>query len=104
MPGGALQVVTGLAHSCARMATGASYCWGRNVWGELGDGTTVDRPAAVPIADIQDLKWLYASASGAHTCAVSLDNRIYCWGHNESGQLGDGTRVSRNRPTRARFG
>jgi alpha-tubulin suppressor-like RCC1 family protein len=35
---------------------------------------------------------------GAHTCGVTTDDRAYCWGNNGSGELGDGTRISRPRP------
>lgn len=102
LPANIAQIVAGNQYSCARLNRGASYCWGLNNYGQLGDLTNVQRPTAVPIAEIQDLKWLYASASSSHTCAVNQNNRIYCWGLNESGQLGDGTLSNRNRPTPAR--
>jgi len=38
---------------------------------------------------------------GAHTCAVLDTGRVYCWGLNTSGQLGDGTLDQRNVPTEA---
>lgn len=103
LPGEVSQIVAGVQHTCVRRNTGASYCWGHNGFGALGDGTTEDRATATPIVDIQNLKWLYASASGGHTCAVDENGRIYCWGLNDSGQLGDGTRVNRSRPTAARI-
>lgn len=103
LPSDVIQVVAGAAHTCARRLVGASYCWGRNDNGQLGDGTTVERSSASPIADIQSLKWLYASASSGHTCAVNENNRIFCWGRNTNGQLGDGTTMNRVRPTSVRI-
>ncbi len=38
-------------------------------------------------------------AGQEHTCGVTTDNRAYCWGRNRSGQLGDGTDLTRGRPT-----
>jgi alpha-tubulin suppressor-like RCC1 family protein len=38
------------------------------------------------------------SAGGAHTCASLKDGRIFCWGANESGQLGDGSTDDRGLP------
>jgi alpha-tubulin suppressor-like RCC1 family protein len=33
-------VSAGFDHSCAWTATGATYCWGGNLWGQVGDGTS----------------------------------------------------------------
>ena len=37
-------------------------------------------------------------AGGAHTCAHGSDGKVYCWGWNGSGQLGDGTNTLRPTP------
>ncbi|HJQ21348.1 MAG TPA: hypothetical protein VJ867_13455 [Gemmatimonadaceae bacterium] len=41
---------------------------------------------------------LAISAGGAHTCALRLDGKAFCWGRNSSGELGDGTLEDRLNP------
>lgn len=94
------QVAAGSEHTCARRLSGVSYCWGANHRGQLGDRTTVDRASAVPIADLQNLKWLAVSASGGHSCAVDENSAIWCWGLNDHGQVGNGATTDRLWPTR----
>jgi len=36
----------------------------------------------------------------AHTCGITTENRIYCWGYNILGQLGDGTLTNRSTPVK----
>lgn len=90
-------------HVCARLATGTVKCWGDNTSGQLGDGLAFDagtrqNPARVPqvvpgVSDVVDI----ASGSG-HTCAVTTDGAVVCWGRNTSGQLGNDTQVSSTTP------
>jgi alpha-tubulin suppressor-like RCC1 family protein len=86
------QVALGKEHACAVAAgdaAGELWCWGRNWRGQLGQGTTSpDEPVPVPVGDAAD--WLAVSAGDSHTCALKTDNTLWCWGHNESGQLGTG--------------
>ena len=81
-------------HSCARTATGTAACWGRNVYGQLGDGTTVDRPTPTRVPGT----YTSLDATGAHTCGVTSAGAVACWGYNLEGQLGDGTRTHRGSP------
>jgi alpha-tubulin suppressor-like RCC1 family protein len=86
----------GISHTCALTSAGGVRCWGSNVYGELGDGTTTERhtPTADVLSDVQ------AVAAGAyHTCALTRAGALHCWGRNEYGQLGDGTKIDRTRPT-----
>ncbi len=46
----AVEVVVGASHACARTADASVSCWGRNDQGQLGDGSTMDRTAATPVA------------------------------------------------------
>jgi alpha-tubulin suppressor-like RCC1 family protein len=43
------------------------------------------------------------ATKGEHTCAILDDRRLYCWGRNDFGQLGDGTTDDRTAPTRIDF-
>ncbi|MDH5760630.1 MAG: hypothetical protein OEZ65_13665 [Gemmatimonadota bacterium] len=98
LPQAPVALAAGAVHTCALLVGGAAYCWGQNVHGQLGDGTTTNR--SVPTRVSGDLDFLEIFAGGAVTCAATLDGSRYCWGLNQSGQLGDGTRASRSVPTR----
>jgi hypothetical protein len=97
LPAPPTQVLAGAVHACALVANGAAYCWGQNLQGQLGDGTTVNRSAAVAVTG--GLRFRSLQAGGAVTCGIATDGTQYCWGLNQSGQLGDGSRQSRSAPT-----
>ena len=67
-------------------------CWGRNYFGQLGNGTTIDANAPVTVVGITDAARV--SAGGEHTCALRSPGGLVCWGSNTSGQLGNGTSQS----------
>lgn len=90
-------ITAGGVHSCALTPSGEADCWGRNSYGQLGDGSTNDRTAPVKVRGGQTFVAIHAS--GAHTCATSTGGAAYCWGNNSDGQLGDGTTVDRSEPT-----
>jgi alpha-tubulin suppressor-like RCC1 family protein len=74
-----------------------AYCWGANYTGRLGDGTSSNRAAPVPVAGGR--LFTRVDAYLRHTCAVSYpEKRTYCWGSNSYGQLGDGTTTERHTP------
>ena len=105
-----VQVSAGSSHSLAVDSGGNVWAWGRNVEGQLGDGTSGaanNRNAPVSVC---------ASGSGAscvqfnigttgsvstggnHSLAMDSSGNVWAWGRNTSGQLGDGTTTNRNRP------
>jgi alpha-tubulin suppressor-like RCC1 family protein len=87
-------------HSCVRMETGAVMCWGDNTYGQLGDGTAVDR--RVPVAVTGLMKNVSAVAAGGnHTCAIVDKGGVMCWGWNFYGQLGDRSTTSQAKPVAA---
>jgi len=75
---------------------GAAYCWGRNAFGQLGNGTTQDRSRPEPVSGGHEFTSIHAL--GSHTCGLSRVGRTHCWGYNLEGQLGDGTRENRASP------
>jgi alpha-tubulin suppressor-like RCC1 family protein/uncharacterized protein YjdB len=88
-----LQMSTSVDHACAVNDANDIYCWGEGGSGRLGSNSTGDLdvptlivpPAAEPLA-----KWSKVAAGRDHTCAITLAGKLYCWGHNASGELGNG--------------
>jgi len=79
---------------CALGFSGQAYCWGPNTFGAVGDGTAsgiysysvfLPTPVGFPHTFSQ------ISDKNDHTCGITDDGFAYCWGANDTGQLGDGT-------------
>ena len=90
-------VSAGSNHTCGIRA-GMLFCWGLNLFGQLGDGTNVKRLTPKRITAVSD--WKSVTAGSGHTCAIRGTGALYCWGDNEKGQLGDGTVAPRISPKR----
>ncbi len=78
----------GRRYSCGVTSGGVAYCWGENILGQLGDGSTVNSLAAVAVAG--GLTFASLSAYLYHTCGLTTGGVAYCWGRNSYGQLGTG--------------
>ncbi len=98
LPSRPRSLAAGAVHTCALLPDGSVYCWGQNLHGQIGDGTTQNRNRASAVAG--NLRFSSLEAGGALACGFATDGGEYCWGLNQSGQLGDGTRESRSSPTR----
>ena len=84
-------------HVCAVTTGGAALCWGNNVSGALGDGTSTD--SLVPVAVSGLSSGVAAITAGlAHTCALTTGGGVLCWGNNPHGELGDGSLTDSNLP------
>ena len=95
---GVVQVAAGLGpHACALTTNGVVKCWGANAWGQLGDGTTSGRLTAVETVGLGGVV-ATLSAGAYHTCALTTEGGVKCWGNNVYGQLGDGTQIHRSTP------
>jgi alpha-tubulin suppressor-like RCC1 family protein len=95
--GSYLQVTAALAHTCGVRVDGRLFCWGLDLDGRLGLGTTeeeVAQPAQVGSAG----DYLQVQANWFHTCALREGGRLECWGRNVEGQLGLGDWMSRAAP------
>jgi alpha-tubulin suppressor-like RCC1 family protein len=103
------QVASGLGHVCAVREDSSLYCWGANSVGQLGatcgpslpcqtyaptNTSFVPNASKVPLDNVVEVR-----PAGAFTCARTADAKVYCWGDNAKGQLGDGTTgVGRAKP------
>jgi alpha-tubulin suppressor-like RCC1 family protein len=94
-----VQVAAGNGHACALLGDGTVFCWGANGGGQLGDGTTVSKPTATVVPGLSGVTQIALSAQisnlplNGHGCARTNDGKLYCWGRNPFGQVGDGTVV-----------
>lgn len=93
---GATALALGHRQSCALLMGGAVECWGGNKFGQVGDGTTRRRLAAVGVSGLASV--IAIAAGDSHTCALLRVGSMKCWGFNDWGQLGDGTQINRLRP------
>ncbi|MCC7540951.1 MAG: protein kinase [Deltaproteobacteria bacterium] len=93
-PTSVVELAAGATSTCARLASGAVLCWGRNESGALGDGTLEPRRGPVRVVDLE--------ATGIrvghdHACALRRGGRVACWGGNDHGALGP--MAAHDRPT-----
>jgi alpha-tubulin suppressor-like RCC1 family protein len=84
-------ITAGGAHACAIISDGSARCWGNNMYGQLGDGSTTDRLIPTEVAGLNGLSVLEISAGYYYTCARMSDGYVRCWGDNMYGPLGNGT-------------
>lgn len=92
------QLSAGGDHTCA-LAAGKVYCWGGGAGGQLGNGMN-PISSSVPMSVSLPRKVTQVSAGWLHTCALTDAGEVYCWGVNNHGQLGDGTKTIRNSPVK----
>jgi alpha-tubulin suppressor-like RCC1 family protein len=91
-------VSVGDLFACATKSDGTVWCWGTNDKGELGDGTTTNHYAPAAVSGLPG-QASSVVANGRHACSVLTDGRLFCWGWNGAGEIGDGTTVDRHAPT-----
>ena len=90
----ATDIAAGGAHTCALLDDATVQCWGWNQNGQLGDDTHGN--ALWSPVDVTGLRAdaIAIFAGSTHTCAKLVDGGLQCWGHNEYGQLGNGTQTA----------
>jgi alpha-tubulin suppressor-like RCC1 family protein len=94
---GVAEISAGDGAACARKTDGTLWCWGSNTFGILGDGTDQDRPSPVPVTAL-GAQVAGVSLGDLFGCALKVDGTVWCWGTNDSGELGDGTNADHFSP------
>ncbi len=92
LPAGVLvtAVAAGDNSSLALTSDGRVLAWGWNLDGQLGDGTTTNRPTPVAVHLHKGTHVTAIDAGAAFSLALTSDGRVLAWGDNRFGQLGDG--------------
>jgi alpha-tubulin suppressor-like RCC1 family protein len=94
---GVRSVSLGGYHSCAVLNNDVLKCWGYNNMGQLGGNLSGENyliPKAVAIYQgTESVGVKSVSVGGFHTCAVLVNDQLYCWGDNSKGQLGVNSRI-----------
>ena len=88
-------ISSGEFHTCALTKSGGVKCWGRGEFGQLGNGATAYKSIPVDVhtsyGDNNPLSGITAISAGhSHTCALTTNGNVKCWGFGEDGELGDG--------------
>jgi alpha-tubulin suppressor-like RCC1 family protein len=94
---GVTSIAIGDGFLCAVVSGGGAKCAGNNYDGQLGNNSSGNQG---PVGDVHGLTAGYQSvvAGARHACALSVGGAVKCWGKNDAGQLGDGTKTSRTAP------
>jgi alpha-tubulin suppressor-like RCC1 family protein len=92
-----IAITASLDHTCALISGGGTVkCWGKNDFGELGNGTTDPISTATDAALPAGTNVTAIAAGGQHTCALTSAGTVLCWGDGAFGQMGNGNKTSRN--------
>ena len=80
-----------LAARPASAATTELYGWGYNANGQLGNGTTTNYGTPQKVSLPSGIKPRPLPSGATHSLAVGSNGKLYAWGNNTNGQLGNGT-------------
>jgi alpha-tubulin suppressor-like RCC1 family protein len=100
------QVQTDFLNACAVTYSGdRAFCWGDNHYGQLGIGNNTGPETGArsskPVAVTGTLTFRNVTVGWRHNCGVTPENRVFCWGYNHYGQVGDSSTAElRLKPTR----
>lgn len=83
---------------CALDEADYAWCWGWNVAGQVGDGTTENRSEPTRVSGGHQFNKLFAKFGTV--CGLSAEGELWCWGDNTHGLLGNGTTVASSSPVK----
>jgi len=80
-----VSVTAGQYHTCGTNTSGQLLCWGGNTDGELGNTSTTRQNSAAILVDNVPASWTQISAGAHHTCGLSTDHNVWCFGRSGLG-------------------
>lgn len=90
-------ISAGNSHTVALKTDGTVWAWGRNDYGQLGDGTTTAGRSPVQVKDLSDV--VSVAVGGNYTVVLKRDGTVWTWGWNADGQLGYETVLNNHNDT-----
>lgn len=99
----ATDITAGDSFSCA-VADDAAYCWGYNNYGQLGSGDNATYSTPNLVANQGGYTVEDITAGSTHACAITTGGAVWCWGRNNSGQLGNNSITNSSVPVSASGG
>jgi alpha-tubulin suppressor-like RCC1 family protein len=96
----AVAIAAGADHSVAVLSDGRVLTWGEGESGQLGSGSTADRLTAGPVTGLGGVAIKTADCGRDHTLLIARSGRLWSFGKNDYGQLGDGSNTQRLTPYR----
>lgn len=84
--------------ACAIDSDFKLYCWGVNTDGQLGAGNGPSASSLIPVAVAGAVTFKDVKIGEDHVCAIATDDRVYCWGRNDYGQIGNGSLIDSDSP------
>ena len=100
-----IQLGAGPTHSCALRGDGTVWCWGANNYGQLGDGLAHQSCGGndcslypVQVTSLTGVQAIATSGMSNYTCAIDASDDLWCWGANQTGQIGDNSTTQRPVP------
>jgi alpha-tubulin suppressor-like RCC1 family protein len=93
-----IAMAAGTNHTLALKENGSVWGWGRNHFGQLGDGSTLDRKGPVRVEGLSDVVAIATGGVTPVSLAVKKDGTVWAWGANTKGQVGDGSTTHRLTP------
>jgi len=95
---GIVEVASGNFHNLALKSDSSVWSWGRNDYGQLGDGSNTDRTTPIKIFDGA----IAIGCGGFHSIIVDKYGDVWAFGWNSYGQLGNETNINSNKPVKVK--
>jgi alpha-tubulin suppressor-like RCC1 family protein len=81
-------LAAGISHTCAIVEDGRLFCWGHNARQRLGTSGFPTLPLPTHVAEPAGVVWDRIELTHSHTCGLTSERALYCWGYAENGQIG----------------